>query len=246
MKRLIASLVFSLGLVMANVNSVAAVTRYWQLQMFDPAVTTSRTINIEYKVASTIREDEFTVELLENGTSKEVRAITTDYGDSVVFSVALPATGTYTYKINATNSGDATTKTQSRTVQVADGPAPTVTTVFVNNAAADGGGQAGGGGGNAGGQGAGGAGAVGAAGANDAVGQADGNVAAANTEDAANTDNQAGNTDGSNNQGDVLGAEAAASTTKSSRGGLYTGLGALVLAAAAGSYYFLRIRPRNQ
>lgn len=235
MKRLIASLVFSLGLVMANVSSAAAVTRYWQLQMFDPAVTTSRTINIEFKVASTIREDEFTVELLENGTSKEVRGIATDYGDSGVFSVALPATGTYTYRINATNSGDSTTKTESRTVQIVDGPAPTVTTVFVNNAAADGGGGQGAVAG-AGGQGAGGAAVAG----NDAEA---GNVAAAATPDGETaTNDQGATTDDPNNQGDVLGAEAAASTTKSSRGGLYAGLATLVLAVAAGAYYFLRIR----
>lgn len=237
MKRLIVSLAVSLGLVLVSVSSAVA-ARYWELQMFDPAPTTNRTINIEFKVMSTEQSDTFKVELFENGTSKGVKNIDTDYGDSGVFNVAVPASGTYTYRIDAINNGNASTDTESRIVQVNDGPEPTVTTIFTNNGAG------------AGGQGAGGvqAAAVGGAGAGGGGAGAvddDGEVAGA-AADEGQVDAEASATDENGEareNGDVLGASGQAETDGRSswRSPL---LIVLALGIAGGSAYWFLVRPR--
>lgn len=232
MKRLIASLAVSLGLVLANVSSAVA-ARYWELQMFDPATTTNRTINIEFKVMSTEQNDTFKVELFENGTSKGVQNIDTDYGDSGVFNVAVPASGTYTYRIDAINNGNASTDTESRTVQVNDGPEPTVTTIFTNNGAGAGGVQA---------AAVGGAGGGGAAGAVDD----DGEVAGAAAANEGQVDAEASATDEggeTEENGDVLGASG--QDEKNSRSGWRSLLlTVLALGIAGGSAYWFLVRPR--
>lgn len=232
MKRLIASLAVSLGLVLANVSSAVA-ARYWELQMFDPATTTNRTINIEFKVMSTEQNDTFKVELFENGTSKGVQNIDTDYGDSGVFNVAVPASGTYTYRIDAINNGNASTDTESRTVQVNDGPEPTVTTIFTNNGAGAGGVQA---------AAVGGAGGGGAAGAVDD----DGEVAGAAAANEGQVDAEASATDEggeTEENGDVLGASS--QDEKNSRSGWRSPLLiVLALGIAGGSAYWFLVRPR--
>jgi VCBS repeat-containing protein len=223
MKRLIASLVLSLGLVLANVGSVAA-ARYWELQMFEPtASTTNRTINIEYKVLSTEEADTFDVELFENNVSKASHQDISS--DSGVFSVSIPANGTYTYRIDAENSDDpGNPQSESRTVQVVDGPAPTVTTVSANNANATGGA-----GGGAGGQGAGG---VGGSGAGEVAGETadEGQVGA----EAASDENQSG---------DTLGAAAndAAANIRSRNTAIAI---VLAVAAVAAAYYWFIMRPK--
>jgi hypothetical protein len=133
MKRLIATLVLSFGIILGSASTLFAAPRYWELQMFDPSQTTEKTINIEFKVFSTVASDDFTVQLKENGANKASKAITTQHGDSDVFNVSIPATGTYIYQITATNIGDGTQQSESRTVEVVNGPEPTVRTVFVNN-----------------------------------------------------------------------------------------------------------------
>lgn len=135
-KRIIASLALTLGLVFANVTGASAVTRYWQLEMFEPTASTSnRTINIEYKVLSTVSTDTFEVKLFQNDAQLGTQTASSPHGggNSGVFNVSIPATGTYTYKVTAKNNADSSTDEKSRTVQVVDGPSPTVTTVFVDN-----------------------------------------------------------------------------------------------------------------
>jgi hypothetical protein len=138
----------------------------------------------------------------------------------------LPASGTYTYKTVATNNADATTKEESRIVQVVDGPAPTVTTVFVNTAA--------------GGAGAGGAG--GGAAAAPAAGQ----VAGAAVGEAGQVTDQAATTGSKDNKG-VLGAETAADNKKSNNNrNWYIGGGIVVALGAGAAYYVLRMRRANE
>ncbi len=133
MKRLIASLLLALGLLFAPVAASAVSSPYWELNMYNPATTTDRKINIAYHVLSTTKTDTFKVELFQGITKVAENNITHEYGDSDAFTVDLPASGTYTYKTVATNNADASTKEESRTIQVVDGPQPTVTTVFVTN-----------------------------------------------------------------------------------------------------------------
>lgn len=235
MKRLIVSLAVSLSLVLANISTAGAATRYWELRMFDPAAsTTSRTINIEYKILSTIDSDTFDVELLENDTPKGLHDDT--LSDSGVFTVNIPATGTYTYKVTATNNTDNSTDTESRTVQVVDGPAPTVTTISVNN--------------NAGGQVAGGVQPALANGGADAGGEAAGgqvagaaaNAGQVNTGSDAATDATSGIGD---ENGDILGASAEESEGATQNRWRTPLLVLLVLGAAGGGYYWFILRPRK-
>lgn len=141
MKRLIVTTLVTLGFVFAQVGSAAAAARYWKVDIFDPAASTvNRTLNITYNVFSTLPEDnDFTVELFENSVSKGTQTIDHANGDSGAFSINIPANGTYTYKVVATNVDAAgeTKESETKTVQVVDGPAPNVVTV--NNASAAGG-----------------------------------------------------------------------------------------------------------
>jgi hypothetical protein len=222
MKKLIASLALSLGLVLANVGSVFA-AETWRLNMYDPSATTERTINIAYQVFSTSSVDTFKVELFQDVTELAEQNVTNPNGDSGKFTVNLPASGTYTYKIVATNNNDLTTQDESRTVQVVDGPAPTVTTVFVNNGA--GGGQ--------------GAGGTGAGGANAADGgQGTGEVAG----DVADEGTVGAEAATDENQGDVLGAENDEAAQARSRN---TAIAIVLAVAAIGvAYYWFIMRPK--
>lgn len=227
MKRLIISLLSSLSVLFVAVPAMAA-TSFWTFSMENPAATTNKTIKVNYNVQSTDPEDTFTVELFENNVSKGTQSVTNPRGDSGVFTVNIPAAGTYTYKLTATNHGDGnSTKSDSKTVQVSNAPEPTVNTITVNQAAPA---NAAGGG-----AGAGGAGGVAAA-------EAGGQVAAAagQGENGAVTD-QAANTAATANQ-DVLGAEASTQRNKN-RNNI---IAAVVLAGAslAGyAYYRLRVAP---
>lgn len=231
MKRLITSLALGFGLILANLGHADAATRYWEVQMYDPAASTvNRTLNVEYKVFSTLAEDNtYTVRLFQNNAEVASQIVNKPYGDSGVFNISLPATGTYKFKVEATNVEATETKSSAeKTVQVVDGPTPTVTTVFVNNGA--------------GGQGAGGA-AAGQAGANAAArgGQAgeDGEVAG-ETADEGTVGAEAATDE---NDGDVLGAEnEEAAKAKRSRNTAIAIV--LAVAAIAAAYYWFIMRPK--
>jgi len=226
MKRLITSLLLALGILFAPVAAGAFTSQYWELNMYNPAATTDRKINIAYHVFSSTKTDTFKVELFQDITKVAESDITHEYGNSGAFTVDLPASGTYTYKTVATNNADATTKEESRIVQVVDGPAPTVTTVFVNTAA--------------GGAGAGGAG--GGAAAAPAAGQ----VAGAAVGEAGQVTDQAATTGSKDNKG-VLGAETAADNKKSNNNrNWYIGGGIVVALGAGAAYYVLRMRRANE
>jgi hypothetical protein len=231
MKRLIASLAVSLGLVLANVSIVRAAEQ-WRLEMFNPAAsTTNRTINIEYKVFSVVASDKFEVKLFQNNVEIGTQNIDTDHGDSSVFSVNIPTTGTYTYRIDATNSGDiGNTESKSRTVEVVDGPAPTVTTVFVNNGAA-------------GGQGAGGAQTAAAGGAGAGGSGASGQVAGETADEGTVSAEGSATDENSENPGDVLG-DSETTANNNRRRNITLGV-ALVLVVAGAAYYWFLARPRN-
>jgi hypothetical protein len=225
MKRLITSLLLALGILFAPVAAGAFTSQYWELNMYNPAATTDRKINIAYHVFSSTKTDTFKVELFQDITKVAESDITHEYGNSGAFTVDLPASGTYTYKTVATNNADATTKEESRIVQVVDGPAPTVTTVFVNTAAAGGAGGAGGGA---------------------AAAPAAGQVAGAAVGEAGQVTDQAATTGSKDNKG-VLGAETAADNKKSNNNrNWYIGGGIVVALGAGAAYYVLRMRRANE
>lgn len=122
--------------------SAATTTRFWKVDIYQPSATTNKTLKVEYKVLSTIKEDNnYTIELFENNVSKGSQGIAHEYGDSGVFNIAIPAAGTYTYKVVATNPQDTDgdqTEEDTSTVQVSNDPEPVVTTVVVTQPAAGG------------------------------------------------------------------------------------------------------------
>lgn len=140
MKKLLISIVFSLVAVLGFAPSALAITaeapsvsnRYWQVQLFTPALNDSnKTLNVEYTVLSTLSGDNsYTIKLYQNNVAVGSQNISHPNGDSGVFALSLPSTGSYTYKIDVTNNVAGETKTSdTRTIQIVDGPAPIVTTI---------------------------------------------------------------------------------------------------------------------
>lgn len=131
MKRLLFGTLIALTMVL-TAPLASALENSWRLDVFDPVASTStRTLNLEYKVISTLASDEFAVKLFQNGTQIASDSLTNDYGDSGVFKVNIAAVGTYTYSVVATNSGDASEQTQTRSVKIVEAPANTVRIVEV-------------------------------------------------------------------------------------------------------------------
>lgn len=228
MKRLIASLVVSLGLVLANIGTAAAATRYWEVRIFDPAASTvNRTLNVEYKVFSTLAEDDdFIVRLFQNNTEVATHTVAHPHGNSGVFSISIPATGTYKYKVSATNTEAGETKeTAEKTVQIVDGPAPTVTTVFVNNGTDTGGIQT-----------------AAAGGANAADGSGAGEVAGSTANEGQVSAEGSATDENKEDSGDVLGESG--TTDNNNRRNI--ALWIIVAVAVAGAvYYWFLARPRD-
>lgn len=229
MKRLITSLALALTMSFASVSSAAA-AHFWELQMFTPTqAVTSNTFTIEYKAFSVEQNDDFVVTLFQNNAGISVQNTTKDYGDSGVFTVTVPAVGTYNYHVSAVSSVDGTTKsTSDRTMTVTTTPQGTTNTIFVPAAA-----------GGAGGGAAGGAAVVGGgAGAGaPAVAGAAAQAGAAGAGDQGTTGTEGATT----GTGDVLGAEKQDATddkkgTSAGELALMIGLPLLALAAA---YYIL-------
>ncbi len=211
MKRLLVMLSTAFSMFILTVAVVAnAATQFWKVKIFEPvAQTTSKTLNVAYLVQSTDKDDTFTVELFENSTSKGTQNITHDYGDSGAFTIDLPTTGTYNYKVTVTNHGAGDEQKNSDTVQVevVSDPDPIVNTTYINEGTT----------------------VVDATGANE-TGQVQ-----ADTADEGQTDNQAANTTNNDQSksGDVLGAESFADKVrKNSRYGLIA-LGILAVALTA-------------
>lgn len=136
MKRLITNLVLALTFAITFTGSALA-EHYWTLEMFRPTgPITGNSFNVEYKVFSVEKNDDFSVNLFQNGSVIATQNTTKDYGDSGVFSVTVPGPGTYQYHISAQSSVDNTVKTtEDRTLTVSQTPTGTVTTVFVANQA---------------------------------------------------------------------------------------------------------------
>lgn len=142
MKKLIISIFVSLfatlsfsSTALAITSEVPASNRFWQVQIFTPALTDSnKSLNVEYTVLSTLATDSnFTVTLYQNGSSVGAQTINHPNGNSGAFNIGLPATGSYSYKIDVANTSAGETKTsETKTIQIVDGPAPIITTVQRN------------------------------------------------------------------------------------------------------------------
>lgn len=230
---LLAVSVFGLALSFSSYAHAATPSNSWKVDLYTPALSeTSRSLNIEYKVLSIYEADnEYIIRLFQNDVEVGSQMLNHPYGDSGVFNVSLPATGSYTYKVSAENTNAGATKiSNSKTVNIVNGPEPTVTTVAVSN-----GGQA-------------------ATGTTVAADGAQGTVAGANTgtTGTANGNNGSGTT---NNDGKVT-DEAANTDKKDSQSlGAATNknngpdntkwfvLGAILLGLGASAYYwFMRRR----
>lgn len=118
MKRIIITLL-TLALVFVLTAPVSA-AHFWKFDTSEPVATNqARTFNLEFVTLSTDAADEFSVKLFQNGVETNTATITTDYGDSGMFTVTVPADGTYEYKMTAMSSVDSTTVTSpTRTVTV--------------------------------------------------------------------------------------------------------------------------------
>ena len=236
MKRLLLMVVTLLSLASFSASAFAA--GFWKVTISSPANTTSKTFNVQYTTSSTDPDDDFLVELFQNGSSIGTQSTVKENGDSGVFVVTVPANGSYDYYIKATNSNDAVARnTSSVNVAVSEPPAGTVTTVFVNNGTNTG--ATGTGNNPAGGRGAGTAAAPAATGG--------GEVAGAQT-GGGQVGNQGATTTTPSQTGDVLGAETkresptTATTVKKSniKNKLYWTVA--ILAVAAGVVYLLKLR----
>jgi hypothetical protein len=135
MKRLLLGLITFLTITILPASATAVVR--WKVEIFEPTTSTvNHSLNIAYNVQSIESSDTFTVELFENGASKGTQEIDNGRGgDSGAFNVNMPANGTYSYKVTATNHGDsdATKDSNTVTVQVVNGPEPTI--IHVSNPA---------------------------------------------------------------------------------------------------------------
>lgn len=118
MKRIVTTLL-TLAFVLVLGTPVSA-AHFWKFETSEPAATSqNRTFNLEFKTLSTDPADEFTVKLFQNGSEVNSTGITTDYGDSGVFSVTVPTDGVYQFYMSATSSVDSTTLTSTtRNVEV--------------------------------------------------------------------------------------------------------------------------------
>lgn len=223
-KKFLATTLVILGLVVAQFGSaLAAPTRYWTVDMSTPEASSSnRSLYIAYNVFSTLTDDnDFIVELFENTVSKGTQAIAHANGDSGAFSVNIPANGTYTYKVVATNVDASETKeSDAKTVQVVDGPAPNVVTVNTATTSSTAGTGSGGRGGAEG---------SGVAGDSDGDGIVD--------EEAASTDKEAN---------DVLGDSDKEDDKNDNQGWGNTIAVIILLLAISGGYYYMVMRRANK
>ncbi len=239
---LLAVTLFSMTIGLGATASAATPDNFWKVDISKPAVSeTKKNLNIAYNVFSVYAEDHtFDVKLYQNEVQVATQQIVHVNGDSGVFSISLPVSGTYSYQVSATITGSTyegeggmhsgMTKTSSPTnVQFVDGPNPTVVTINTNTASTTGGGTG------TNGTGANGAGAGNTAGsgstngANSATGAANGTV----TDKAANTADKAGSSLGSK-------------TTKANSDTKWYVIGVAVLLLGGAAYYWFVYRKAGE
>lgn len=216
MKRLITVLTLAVATIVLAAPVQAA--HFWKIQMSDPTTSDQvRTFNIEYTALSTEPTDQIAVKLFQNGTEIDAQT-TAPGGDSGVFTVTVPADGSYTYKLSGQSSDDASTlETSEKVVSVAT-PETGTTVITVTDTGA--GGAAGG---------------AATAGGVATTGTATGGGEVAGAEDEAPEDGQVGENGATTEEdGDVLGAEDQA--TDNTPWGWIILAGLALLAAA---YYLL-------
>jgi hypothetical protein len=116
------SALISTAIVLSITATTYAQSVFWQLDVSTPTFTQqTATFNLDYNVVSTEANDEFTVELLANGTTIESQNVSTSgkYGYNGRFVRSNVPEGTYTYIVKATRSADTTTQqTAPKTVSV--------------------------------------------------------------------------------------------------------------------------------
>ncbi len=226
MKRLLALIGITLGLLLSvgTQSAAADANRYWLVQMYQPAVTeTSRSINVSYEVLSTIAEDSnYTVTLYQNETPIDTQTINHPYGNSGVFTVAVPGTGTFAYKISVANVNAGETKVSTtKTIQIVDEPKAAVTSVTVTHATS---------------------GSAGATTTNGSAASTSETAGTTSSENGGNVDDTAASTV----NGKALGTKVVGSDNNaSSKATKYYIIGVVLLAVAAGAYYWFVVRPRR-
>lgn len=114
----------------------SAASTYWSLDVSTPATTQqSSTFNLDYYLAYTDPTDQFTVQLIANGSNviqTQNAGNNGKYGDSGRFTVKDIPNGTYTYKVKAfmTSNPSNSQTTATRTVTIA---VPSATVVVINS-----------------------------------------------------------------------------------------------------------------
>jgi hypothetical protein len=107
MKKLLLSicLVFIAALAFSSFALAQTEARYWTVELSAPqAIQNSRTFNLDYVVSSTVEDDDFTVDLYQNGAPLVSEALAVP--DSGRFEVTVPSDGPYSFYIEVTNNDD--------------------------------------------------------------------------------------------------------------------------------------------
>ena len=112
---------------------VGAQGNFWKIEMSDPTTTDQlRSFNIEFTALSVNPTDQITVTLVE-GTQSITSVTTPGGGGSGAFNVTVGSDGVYSYRLDATNSGDPgeVRSTSTRNVRVVT-PEDDVTVIEVD------------------------------------------------------------------------------------------------------------------
>ncbi len=144
MKNLIYLPIAIIAIVLATSGITIAATP-WNLNMSEPvAESSNKKLNISYNILSTASNNSFLVELTQthdgNTQSLGTQTVNTSRegasGDNGLFKVDMPDTGVYSYTITATNdmgtpsdSSDDESKSKTESIEVVDGPEPTIIVV---------------------------------------------------------------------------------------------------------------------
>ncbi len=103
----------ALTLTIASAAPAHAFER-WDVKVFEPtSPTTDGTFNLNYQILSVDESDTFTVNVRQDGAVVASDTITTAFGDSKAFPIALTADGTYGFQIEATSALNGDTQTSS-------------------------------------------------------------------------------------------------------------------------------------
>ncbi|MEK7603313.1 MAG: hypothetical protein AAB459_03665 [Patescibacteria group bacterium] len=122
MKKFISSLIVSLA-VLTQTAFVLAASTFWNVDISTPATSmNTRNFQLQFTTLSTDASNSITIEAFQNSVSIGSQTVTA--GGSGAFAVSVPADGSYSYFVKASNTSIAETKTTATKTVVVDTTAP--------------------------------------------------------------------------------------------------------------------------